>query len=635
MLRYIIVAGNPNSPCDADTTGDVRRRLEGSAANWRCVHSEPGFYAAYVDTSLPSESPLPLLDRGVIFGSVYPSPDAARSPSPKPLRRLPSKLCEEIIQSRGRVLISGYWGYYIAAIHPSGPHGPVILRSPASSLPCFHARLDTLSIFFSLVDDYAALQLTGLTVNWDAITAQVAGGDYLTHETAINEIEALECGEAMECSPDGCTRHVYWDPRSFLNDRSLGSFADAAHIIRETSDFCIDALASEHRRILVSLSGGLDSSVILSSLARSSHKPSLTAVTYYSRGCGDERFYARSMANMAGCDLVEFPRNDRLDLERFRDCNLTARPVLNFSAPDVEARNVALARESNASAIFDGELGDNIFGSHPSPGVLVECIRRYGLGRRFLEVAVDYAMLTRQSVWKTLLIAIREIRDVAINDSFSVTRDIRQRYGEAAAASALLASAEAVKYHGNLGNRFTHLWLKQSRALAPGSLRLLFGLIAVTSTPHHSPFTAADDPPQISPLVSQPLVEAALRIPGYLHCRSAQDRAVARTAFADVLPAAVLNRGLGKGGPNLWVKHVVVNNTAFLRDFLLDGILVQRKLIDREKLQAVLSPRIVKSTAIVGELIAKLYIEAWLRNPQLRETAYSTPDGRGLQRSSA
>jgi asparagine synthase (glutamine-hydrolysing) len=571
----------------------------------------------------------------VIFGSIFTRPSGSSGASPNPIPSLSRKLIERILQSRGRTLVSEFWGYYVAALQARGALGPIVLRGPASPLACFNSHVGTLNIFFSAVDDYNELKLTALSVNWDAINAQVAAGDYLTHETAINEIETLECGEAMECGPDRSTKHIYWDPRFFLEDRSLGRFSEAASAIRETADYCIGALASEHRRALVSISGGLDSSIVLNALARSADPPLLTAVTYYSRGCGDERAYARSMAESVNCRLVESPRNDRLDLRCIRHCNLTARPVLNFSAPDVEARDTALARELGATAIFNGELGDNLFGSHPGPGVLLECIRRNRLGRQFFAVAIDYAILNRVSIWKALALARGESRDVAANGDFSSFREMQRRHGEAGAESILLASSETTERCRSLAGRFTHPWLKQARALAPGAHLLLFGLISSTSTPHHSPFSGPGDPLKVSPLVSQPLVEVALRIPGYLHCRGSQDRAVARNAYADVLPSQVLNRGLGKGGPNLWAKDVVSNNIDFLRDFLLDGILVQRGLIDREKLHRMLSPRIAKSTAVLGEIFAKLYIEAWLLNLDRLQSARTTFGVQEFQRFSA
>jgi hypothetical protein len=43
-------------------------------------------------------------------------------------------------------------------------------------------------------------------------------------------------------------------------------------------------------------------------------------------------------------------------------------------------------------------------------------------------------------------------------------------------------------------------------------------------------------------------------------------------------------------------------------------------LLDPKKVEAVLSRRIVKSTAMVGDIFAKLYIEAWVRNFARLET---------------
>ena len=516
------------------------------------------------------------------------------------------------MQSMGRSLIARYWGYYVAVLNYPDRRS-LVMRGPVSPLACFHIRFGTLNVFFSHVEDCLSLKLAPLSVNWDSITAQVVGGDYLTHETAINEINALECGESMECTPRDCIKHVYWDPRPYLKDRPLNKFDEASRAIRDAVDHSVNALSSGHESVLVNLSGGLDSSIVLGALARAPHQPVLAAVNYYSRGCGDERPYAKRMARHVNCHLVEKARNDRLDLRRFQDCNLTARPVLNFSAPDVEARNIALARQLNGTAIFDGELGDNVFGRSPSSGVLIECIRRNGFGSRFLSVAVDYSMMTRQSFWRTLALTHREYRSLVLCRDFNALQKWQDRYGVEGAGSLVLASADARQHHSTMAERFLHPWLKETRGLAPDSHKLLFGLVAGTSPSSHSPFAAPNDPPQVSPLMSQPVVEAALQIPGYLHCRSAQDRAVARAAFADALPAEILNRGLGKGGPDLWAKDVVEHNSNFLREFLLDGILVQRGLLDKTKVESVLSPRIVKSTAMVGDIFAKLYIEAWVR----------------------
>jgi asparagine synthase (glutamine-hydrolysing) len=614
MFRYIIAIGNSHSTSDCEAINGMRRRVQNSTAAWRSAIDEPGVYAAYVHQVSSSDSAIVLPDnRGVIFGSLYQSPGESHTNLPRLIRSISRDQSEDILRSKGRSMVRDYWGYYVAALRYPETSSSLVIRSPVSPLACFRAQPGTSNVFFSNLDDYAALELAPLSINWDSITAQVVGGDYLTNETAIKEISTLECGECAECNPHGCSKNAYWDPRSFLQEKSLDSFSEATQAIRNTTEYCVSALSSSHSHILVNLSGGLDSSIVLSSLSRSHDRPSITAVNYYSRGAGDERRFARSMAHAVNCRLVEQARNQLLDLRRFDDCNRTVRPVLNFSAPDIESRNAVLARESKASAIFDGELGDNVFGSHPSPGALVECVRRVGLGRQFVSFAADYAMLTRQSLWQTLVSVRRAHRSLAGTSNFSSSREMQRRYGAATARSLILASPEAEEHCSAMGDRFVHPWLKQSPQIAPGSQMLLFGLIVVTSTSYHSPFSDPSDPPQVSPLISQPLAEVALRIPAYLHFKFAQDRSVARAAFADALPAQILQRGLGKGGPTLWVKDVVESNCEFLRDFLLNGILVQRRLVDRNKLETTLSPRIAKSTVIVGDIFAKLYIEAWLR----------------------
>jgi asparagine synthase (glutamine-hydrolysing) len=621
MFRYIIMAWNANRAPDCEAAGRILTRMQSFSTSWRCALHRPGMYVAHVNPVPSAYAAIPIGDsRGVILGTLFRTPASSDSSQPNAIRCLSPGHSEEILRSAGRTLIADYWGYYVAAMHYPERASAVVVRSPVSPLACFHVEKGSFNVFFSHLDDCIDCNVTPISINWDCVIAQVMAGDHLTRETGIKEIDSLECGESVECKPDGHSRHAYWDPRSFLGERTPAHFEQAARAIRTATEYCVNAHSSPHDGILINLSGGLDSSIVLSSLSRASHGPSTTAVTYFSAGSGDERRFARGMAATVDCRLIERPRNRELNFRRFLECNRTVRPVLNFSAPDVESRNNDLARDLNATAIFDGELGDNIFGSNPKLGVLVECCRLYGLGSQFLKVAVDYAMLSRRSVWRTLALARQEALSVSRDPNFSASQEIRRSLGAERARSAMLATPEAEEHHRAMEDRFIHPWFKESRRIAPGSLGLLFGLINVTSPAFHSPFSGPDDPLRVSPLVSQPLLEIILRVPRHLHFRHAQDRAVARAAFADVLPLEILGRGLGKGGPDLWAKEVIENNVVFLREFLLDGVLVSRRLIDRKKLETVLSAKIAKSTVFVGEIFAKTYIEAWIRKLQQVES---------------
>jgi asparagine synthase (glutamine-hydrolysing) len=626
MFRYLIAIGNPQSATDCESLTRIRRRAHASPAGWQDALNLPEFYAVYVHHRFSREPPILLhADHGVIFGSLYLSPTASRAGSSRSVRFISRDDSERIVDSKGRSLISDCWGHYVAAIRQPGAHSAMVVRSPASMLACHHLQEGTLNVFFSHVEDCMALIDAPMSINWDSITAQVVGYDYLSNETAIDQIRTVESGECIECSRERLTRHVYWDPRQFLGDSSLDDFGAATRAIRDAVQYSVSASSSAHDTILVKLSGGLDSSIVLSALSEAPHAPALTAITYHSRGCGDERRFARSMAETIGCRLIESPRNDTLDLRRFGDCNWTARPVLNFSAPDTESRNIALARELGASAIFDGELGDNIFGSDVGAGALVDCFRRHPLSSRLLGAVADYAILSRQSLWRTMRLAFREYIGLSKHPDFIASHEVQRWYTAEAVRSMTLASEDAHDRYQSTAHRFQHPWLRDARSLAPGSHLLLYGIIVATSTAHHSPFAGSGDPPRISPLISQPLVETALRVPAYLHFKNAENRALARAAFADRLPALVLQRGTGKGGPDLWAKDVIERNLEFLREYFLDGILVQRGLLDRRKVEAVVSRRIEKSTAILSDVFAKLYIEAWLRKwPRMRPATYGS-----------
>jgi asparagine synthase (glutamine-hydrolysing) len=195
---------------------------------------------------------------------------------------------------------------------------------------------------------------------------------------------------------------------------------------------------------------------------------------------------------------------------------------------------------------------------------------------------------------------------------FSLFENTKGRFNSDYAATMTLASSECLDRYDTVCKRFIHPWLRSARRSSPGSLGLLAGLMSVTSACYHSAFAGPDEPSRVSPLASQPIVEWSLRTPAHLHIAGAQNRAVARSAFSDVLSDAVISRGTAKGGPELWLRDVMNNNLAFLREFLLDGHLVKARLIDRKKLELNLSRRMITSKVIVTDIFAKLYMEAWL-----------------------
>jgi asparagine synthase (glutamine-hydrolysing) len=116
-------------------------------------------------------------------------------------------------------------------------------------------------------------------------------------------------------------------------------------------------------------------------------------------------------------------------------------------------------------------------------------------------------------------------------------------------------------------------------------------------------------------LTSQPLVELCLRIPVHLCIAGAWDRAIARRAFAADVPAEILWRRT-KGGIDSYVKEALRRNARFVREMLLDGLLVQSGLLDKARLEEALGDAAIGTRIGSAEIFDHLTTEAWLRRWQ-------------------
>lgn len=609
MTHYFAVVWDTESSSQHDFALEATDRLLALYPDWSIGSRGRGVFVAFE----PRPDDVPILfdgDRSLILGTLFRSAGSSERPGTERVTNLSDAEAAYISQSKGRSLTSSFWGAYIAFIRTG--QSVVTLRAPVTQTPCFFTRVKDVWFICSHVVDIYSLGFSRVSINWDSIVAQIAGGDFLNSETALDGVSSLDCGACLHIE-DGEAKVVeVWSPRQFLDRRQDMSFEEATRSIRIIVDSCVEARASVHRRILCTLSGGLDSSIVASALARARSKPVVSCVNYSSRGTGDERVYARAMAEYAQLPLVEQARNESVDLRVLLECAPTARPVLSFSGPDVDRRNADLASSLRASAIFDGELGDNLFGNCPTIGALVTCLHFCGLRPKFLSYLVDYAVLNRLSIWRCMRECWKETK-LESGVDLSLYSESQRGLGADFASSLLLTSQEAVAYYLQIRERFQHPWFSNMRRAAPDTFGLLYGLIVATSTTYHAPFERAGDASRVSPFVSQPLIEAGFLIPSYLNFQGGEDRAVARAAFRDVLPRSVLARWTGKGGPDLWARDAVEHNAAFLRELLLDGFLAANHLIDCQKVETILSPRWSKSTAMITDIFVKAYIEAWLR----------------------
>lgn len=500
-------------------------------------------------------------DAGALFGTLF----AGGAPHDAGPADRPSA----VIESGGESLLRSHWGRYVALVRqPSGR--TFVLRDPTGGLPCWLLKHEGVWVLVSDIEDALALGLR-LSVNWPYVAALMADFALQARETGIEEVTEVQPGERVELQERSLARVLAWKPLDIARADPLEAPEAAAAALRYTARRCVQAWGACHARILHRLSGGLDSAIVLAALADGPTPPQVTCLNYFGTGPEeDERVFARRAAARTGHPLIEKASEpEGVRLEPVLRVARTPRPYFYLYSIEHGRYEADLAASLGATALFSGAGGDGLFYRDRAGLAAADYWCRHGLGPALLRVALDAAIVERVSLWSVLAAALRH--------RFLSTQG---RWGAR-------TSAPPGK-----------VWHVRSFA---------------SPLPYYDPLGRPDDPESVHPLISQPLIEVCVRIPTYTLVSGGWDRAIARRAFAADLPSEIIRRR-AKGGSTATVRRIFESNRPFLREVLLDGVLVRERLLDRRGLEQALAPgRSLVDTSFVQIVLQHLAAEAWLR----------------------
>lgn len=606
MFRYVALVWQAADPGAWQSAVRISRRFASAASEWQAIVDQPGL-RVFVTGAIPGRTEAQVLPSrgGVVLGTLFHRNAEITDPTACRRAVLAPGESESIVKSAGRDLIRAYWGRYVALLQSPDGKSTWILRDPTGLLPCFRTSARGVDIFFSSVLDCLELGLPAFTPNWQYITARLAFGTGQADQTGLNEVQEVYGGQCLQLSPTGESKSFYWHPAEVANSELLEDPTRAARALRATAKACARAWTSCYDSIVLRLSGGLDSSIVLSCLADSTPAPKVAAVTYFlPRGNSDERPWARLAAQRFDCEHIEHARNPAAI--RFNEL-LRMAPSVNpacggatfLELSEFEGR---IARERGAGAIATGYGGDSLFGSMTRPQGATDYVRRHGLDLGLLRVAAALAPKERTSVWTVLG---RALRDGLITKECDFLRRDAKRYHQ------LLT--ERVFEQTSLESYYPHPWHIGSEREPRGVALLIMLHVIPLDYYDRLRHPNEEGPEPLFPLNSQPLVELCFRIPSYVHNENGRDRGLVRRAFTPDLPEEIVNREWkdhGEGQP----EATLMRNLDFARQHLLDGQLVAQGLLDRQKVDASLRGAPGKQTAGGNEVLDCLIVESWLRD---------------------
>lgn len=595
MYHFIALSWKPGNASAELEALRARESLERSSAAWEVLVQSGGltvYSRKPVDPAMRAYV-LPC-HGGVIFGRLFHSASTRRSVDASTLD--PTRM----ITSGGRALLEDYWGSYVAILHSRDGGTTLVIRDCSGRLPCYYVNLAEIYVFFSDIRDIRPLGLR-FTLNPPYLASYILHHPLHLRSTGLREVSELLAGDCVSITPRGMTHRFLWDPRAIAEAPIIDDYAQGKTELAFVTEHVIRCWASIYDRILLSLSGGLDSAIVLGCLQRIGQADRVVCFNQYTENTSDdERSYARSAAQMAGVRLIEFPRvhDARLFVEKLQIAPPDPKPDFTAAARmlALDATN-EMAEDFHCDTVWTGQGGDQVFWHAHDAYPAADYLMHHRLPYRLPAILYDSAVLSRQSLWSVFAQALRYSLRIP-----ATPQEPFDSCGATLMNQSILAEIPEI-YHATP-------WHLGAGRLPPGKQAQVDTFADLLN--RHKPLPVLESPYQCHPLISQPLLELSLRIPTYQLLRGGRQRAMARDAFADRVPISILRRE-DKGGVRDQARALLRGSVALLREALLDGILVSLGILDRTSIERIIVAQDTYRPAEVFPLFGCLAVEMWAR----------------------
>lgn len=599
MYRYIAFSWNCEDLAGTAEAQRLARRLLSTSDDWQTVLDIPGLRVLHLRQPAGACKAYVLQRRaGVVVGRLFDRHvDVGGIPADP---SFDEKESERLIETQGHHLVDRYWGHYVAFLEAPCGRKRYVLRDPTGGLPCYLVETAGVDVILSDIEDGVRLGVTSFSVDWGHVAAFFQHPRLVTRSTGLKEVTQLLAGECATIEyDDGTTstrKSFYWSPVSAYEADIIENPDDARSALRDVVRYCVGAWASCYDSVVHELSGGLDSSVVADSLSRVSSPLDVVCLHYFTEMSeGDERPYARAMAKSTGFELVESEvRVAERPLKSLLSPSRVVTPAMVGLLPASELAKRDLVAKRHAGAIFTGQGGDQIFLETRGELIAAEYAFRHGMGSQLLRVVKEANRLSHRSLWWMWRTVVRYGLLSREFDPYVAYRDVPAVLSERART---LLDLQA----------YTHPWLESARHLPAAKIEHVLNIVDC------QPFYQESCPSaeQIHPLISQPIIEQSLQIPTYVLAHGSRARGLIREAFAADLPARIVQRR-SKGATTSYFTRLLMENAAFLREFLLDGAMVSAGMLDRSELEKRLSERELMLGEGQRSILCSLTAEHWL-----------------------
>lgn len=590
MLRFIAVswAGEAAENNAAAIVGRIERDPR---HRWHETAQWLGFRLWTIDDHHPAP-PIAAGSTTALVGRLFPRDPSSRTITTGPLPDVNDNASPAWIGKH-------YWGNYVLFL--AQPGRLTVLRDPSGAVPCHFHDLNGVRLWFSDINDVVRLFGFNFEVDRDYLPGAFAFPKLAKNGTALIGVGAVLPATAL-ISVDGAAfdQSFFWHPKTFYGDLVV-DLDEAIALLRDAVGEVVDAYAAYFRRPVVSI-GGLDSSIIWTVMG-ARDTPNRRGLSLHSRSQkGDERRYVETLPDLGRIDFAEMD-GDRIDPDAVffpaaSPCPPGHVDLIELSIDRARARSL-----DHADAIIYGVGGDNVFLQGADIFPMLDRARLSGVRPSFWRTAMESARYSRSWVGSVAFVGLREslVRDAAIPVAL---HHLFGRMSRSGIAPGLLSGVTA--------ERCLHPLYFEDEAVTKGkAFQVLSSCFCATEYYNvHDPAAGIE---RCELLLSQPIVEACLRIPSWLLAYRGINRGLARMAFAKELPEAVVKR-TSKSTPEDVYDDFVRRHRDRISAFLMDGWLVGNGIFDPDSLRKLFDGDGESDASFSHPIVQLVGWEAWARN---------------------
>lgn len=581
MLQFITIAHNTSDSAAGRDAAALRSEALDLHPDWRIVFEAAGLVIIQKSDASLAHAGVLISDRGgYVAGALFECDDGAGVP-----RAVTALDARRITGRTAEWLFDDYWGSYVGFVRDCCRNLVHVARTPSGSVTCYYGKLGAAYAFFSDPKDGARLSLDNLEPDWRYILRRVCNNRFRDNSTGVLGVREIASGEIVTVGQDEAIARSVWSLASCARRDPIANYAAAGEALRAAVDAATSALATAHGRICVRLSGGLDSSIILSSLVKAG--ADLRAITYATtEPDGEERSYARAVADRYDVPMTEIVRDPSRARLREIQHPLAIRPCLWIADAESEEIEADFAAQNGVGAYFGGRGGDIVLYRSRDSHATADLLEVKGFGVGWLRELCRTSARRNCAPW----VILQEVANLRREQRYPLKTLWAPDYLTEEARQRLRTEAVAQDYLP-IGKR-RHVQTLEDRCN------------------YYDCFPYAD---YVYPLVSQPVIETALRIPSYILSPDGDDRRLAREAFRQRLPDEVYYRR-SKGGTGNYLIQMLMQERRFLTDYLAGGLLAEQGVIDSDKIAAMLRPQSLMTVKNhMMEIVGAITVEAWLR----------------------